>query len=357
MHPHLQNLQREVTVKDASGLLAYKALRTCSKFIKSTCDAAQTSVFFRAHNQNRVKPHLRKNPHIHTVSIEYTQKYSPTNSSFNCLKNILPRVASLSILVNQQPNEHLIPTPVLDKSLLLWKITLQHLDLNNVSLLNSSSKASCSSRLGFLLQLPRLKSLILYNVSPRLTTADITRCTSLLRLTLQAKLPCAATSLDLSCNKLLRYLSCSGYSISSLNVFGLTALQLLDCSNNRMLKLDVSTNVALEELSCGKNFLKTLDVAMCPKLRVVLCSSNPLSSLHVHGCPLLEKLSCYRSKITELDLSSCVVLRELVCCSTGLKQLDVSPAAATLVKLVCNWCPSQMVLCHTSCSKLLDLSR
>lgn len=302
-----------------------------------------------------MEPYLQNNPHIHTVEIESSTRPFDTRSSFTSLKTLLPKVRSLTIHANEQSRRCLTSTSISKSSVPLWACTLRHLELHNVECLEIASGQD-SSGLGFLSQLPVLKSLGLHNVSPRLTTEDIVRCTGLVTLNLQAHVPCVATSLDMSANRRLQHLCCTGYSVSSLNLSGLTALQLLDCSNNRLLKLDVSTCTALEEVSCSKNSLKDLDVTMCRNLRVLLCSSNPIYTIQVRGCSGLEKLSCYRSKITQLDLSSCVVLRELICCSTGLQSLDVSPAAATLVKLVCQWCPG-LVLCHIGCSKLTTFSR
>lgn len=357
VQPHVQGLKLDPKPRDVSNVLAFAALRSCCKQLKSACDAVQTSVSFQVWDQKNVEAHAKENTHLHKVSIWYGSSDRNVSSSLTSLHSVLPRVTSLKLHHTNPFDKEVRLGAVLGSSLLLWSKTLQHLELVNITCGSSFYIfGTCTGNLQCLSQLPDLKSLLLLNVSPRLTTEDIAGCTSLLKLTLEAERPCSSSSLDLSHNTLLQHVSCSGYSLTALNVTGLTSLQLLDCSDNDLANLDVSTCRALEEVSCGRNRLVELDVTMCGRLRVLLCSTNPLTSIQIHGCSLLEKLSCYRSNITELDLSCCAVLRELVCCSTGLTELDVSPAAATLVKLVCTWCPLH-VLCHTGCTKLVTLHR
>lgn len=336
-------------------MLAFVALRSCCKQLKSACDAVQTAISVQSWDRHKVEAHAKKNTHLHKVSIRYGSMDRDISSSLTSLHSILPKLTSLKLHHTSSGSTGLYT--VVEVSLLLWSNTLQHLELANITCQTSyyMSNTRTADHLNFLSQLPVLSTLVLRNVSPRLSTEDIAGCTGLLRLTLEAR-PCLSSSLDLSNNTLLQHIFCSSYSLSALNVTGLTSLKLLDCSDNHLITLDVSTCTALEEVSCGRNILASLDVTMCARLRVLLCSTNPLTSIQIHGCSLLEKLSCYRSNITELDLSSCAVLRELVCCSTGLTVLDVSAAAATLVKLVCTWCPL-LALCHTGCTKLATLQR
>ena len=70
-----------------------------------------------------------------------------------------------------------------------------------------------------------------------------------------------ASSLDLSKNRKLKHLICSGCNITSLDLSKNVALEYVDCSSNQLTTLDVSKNTSLDNLYCDYNPLKTLFVA------------------------------------------------------------------------------------------------
>lgn len=87
------------------------------------------------------------------------------------------------------------------------------------------------------------------------------------------------TSLNVSANKALTKLDCSGCGLTSLNVSQNTALKELICYNNSLTSLDVSTNTALELLRCEYNTLTSLTVSKTNNtaLKDVYCGGNQIS--------------------------------------------------------------------------------
>jgi hypothetical protein len=67
----------------------------------------------------------------------------------------------------------------------------------------------------------------------------------------------AATGIDVSNMKALKFLSCSNEKLAALNVSKNTALTYLDCYYNQLTSLDVSKNTALTDLYCFFNIINT----------------------------------------------------------------------------------------------------
>ena len=111
-------------------------------------------------------------------------------------------------------------------------------------------------------------------------------------------------------------------SLMGINFF--TALKYLFCFNNPLTELEVSANAELLSLFCSGNQLTELDVSANTELQLLLCSSNQLTSLDVSGCTSLQQLNCDKNQLTELDVSGCTELRELCCNNNQLTALDVS---------------------------------
>ena len=168
--------------------------------------------------------------------------------------------------------------------------------------------------------------------SNSLTSLNVSGCTKLEELYCQDNNQ--LTSLDVSQNTTLNTLNCSGNKLAKLDISQNTALATLDCSNNQLTKLDISQNTALAKLYCSSNQLTELDASKntaltnlrCysnqlteldasknTALTDLWCDSNPLTSLNVSGCTRLAYLRCYSNQLTELDISSCTALEELWC--------------------------------------------
>ena len=102
------------------------------------------------------------------------------------------------------------------------------------------------------------------------------------------------TELDLSNNKNLMYLICSGNKLTSLDVSMMPRLQHLECSDNNIASLDVSKNTDLYYLYCDRNQLTTLDLSKHTHLRGVTCWGNPNLRITIYTP-------------TEMGIDSCVL--------------------------------------------------
>ena len=131
------------------------------------------------------------------------------------------------------------------------------------------------------------------------------------------------TSLDVSNNLALTYLSCLRNQLSSLNVSNNTALTSLICGSNRLSSLNVSNNTALTTLACGYNRLTSLDVSNNTALTSLICADNRLSSLDISNNNALTALRCEVNQLTALDVSNNTALTSLLCASNRLPSLDV----------------------------------
>ena len=132
------------------------------------------------------------------------------------------------------------------------------------------------------------------------------------------------TSLDLTGNKSLTYLSCSANNLTSLDVSNNTALTYLNCNLNQLTSLDVSKNTALDYLNCYSNQLTSLDVSKNTQLLQLDCSYNQLTSLDVSKNTALTVLDCDHNQLTSLDVSKNTALIRLGCEYNQLTSLDVS---------------------------------
>ena len=133
------------------------------------------------------------------------------------------------------------------------------------------------------------------------------------------------TSLDVSKNPGLIYLSVASSRLTSLDLSKNTALEYLDLSGNRLTSLDLSKNTALEEwLDLRSNRLTSLDVSNNPALKVLLVDGNRLTSLDVSNNTALERLLVNANRLTSLDVSNNSALWHLGLANNQLTNLDLS---------------------------------
>ena len=132
------------------------------------------------------------------------------------------------------------------------------------------------------------------------------------------------TSLDLSGNPKLRYLSCYYNQLTTLDLSENTALQNLYCYYNQLTTLDLSENTALQYLSCYDNQLTALDVSKNTALMQLYCSYNQFSTLDVSNNTELRSLEVNGLGLSSLDLSHNTKLTSLYCSSNNLTSVDVS---------------------------------
>lgn len=102
-----------------------------------------------------------------------------------------------------------------------------------------------------------------------------------------------------------------------------TSLKSLLCDGNRLTSLDVSKNTALTYLSFGGNFLKTIDISKNTALVELRCFNNLLATLDVSKNTALATLHCYENDITTLDFSKNTALTYLNCSGNPLTELNL----------------------------------
>ena len=142
--------------------------------------------------------------------------------------------------------------------------------------------------------------------------------------------------LDLTGLTRLKFLDCSGYKLTSLNVANLTELELLNCSNFNLRSLNISGLVSLQTLNCGVSDLDSLDVSGLINLQTLNCSSNRLVYLNVTGCTGLKDLLCFDNQLESIELSGLNNLVGLICARNNLTTLDVT-SLDNLLSLECSF--------------------
>lgn len=98
------------------------------------------------------------------------------------------------------------------------------------------------------------------------------------------------SGIDLSSNKLLRYLEVTSCELSSLNLSENIALEVLICGRNLMEELDVSHNLSLVTLVCNNNLFTSLDLAVNTTLTKMISCGNQLSSIDLSKNTALVKI-------------------------------------------------------------------
>jgi len=124
---------------------------------------------------------------------------------------------------------------------------------------------------------------------------------------------------DLSGNTSLRYLSLRGCGLTSLDITKNRALKYLDCTGNEGLD----------------SFLETLDLSGNPELESLFLMGNELTSLDISHNQLLKKVECSRNRIPELDIRANLLMSEFKCKNNLLKSLDISDNTELVVMACC----------------------
>ncbi|MCR0264361.1 hypothetical protein MKC73_10660 [[Clostridium] innocuum] len=132
------------------------------------------------------------------------------------------------------------------------------------------------------------------------------------------------TTLDVSNNKQLTYLSCGSTGITALDVCNNKQLTYLSCDNTGITTLDFSNNKQLTELYCYNTGITTLDVSNNKQLTELHCGDTGITKVDVSKNEQLTKLVCFNTSITTLDVSKNEQLTYLYCYNTGITTLDVS---------------------------------
>ena len=146
------------------------------------------------------------------------------------------------------------------------------------------------------------------------------------------------SSLDVSLNSELGSLYCGDNLLTNLNLVGANKLGLLDCRKNYLPVLNLSQNIDLAWLDCGSNFsLSTLDVSQNLKLLYLSCSFCDLTSLDVSQNKVLTDLTCSNNKLTTLTVAGADALKNLDASVNDLTSINVNQNVQfESVKI--NWC-------------------
>ena len=111
------------------------------------------------------------------------------------------------------------------------------------------------------------------------------------------KLVCSSnriSSLDLTANKKLEYVSLPGGLLTSLTLPA--TIKELACSNNQLATLDLSMCPDIKTIDCSNNALTSLNLPTRAPLTFLQCQNNRLTSLKMPNAPV-ESLYCYCNKI------------------------------------------------------------
>ena len=141
--------------------------------------------------------------------------------------------------------------------------------------------------------------------------------------------------IDVTNNKSLTRLVCSGNELANIDVSQNSALTYLDCGSNLISRLDVSENAALENLYCGGNWITSLDVSKNLDLRLLSCRSNALQSLDISNNTKIDDLDCSDNQLNNINISNNIALERLNCSQNLLTKLDLSKNSK-LVSLRCD---------------------
>ena len=155
------------------------------------------------------------------------------------------------------------------------------------------------------------------------TTIDLSDCPSLKRLDIKSSLGELNEELDLSAQKDLVYLDCSGGALVQLNLEHNSKLEVLKCAGNQLTGLSISHLKQLKELDCSQNQLTELDLSNLDKLESVNATGNKIRSPKLGGLIHLKRLSLAENplgKVLKIDLPELLWLKVSRC---GLEKLEL----------------------------------
>jgi hypothetical protein len=96
--------------------------------------------------------------------------------------------------------------------------------------------------------------------------------------------------IDLSSNRLLRYLDITHCELNHLDLSNNARLETLICSRNRLTAIDLSNNQALNTLIVNNNLLTSLDLSPISSLNTMISCGNQLSYLDISKHSSLTKI-------------------------------------------------------------------
>ncbi len=142
------------------------------------------------------------------------------------------------------------------------------------------------------------------------------------------------TSLDFSNNPLMEEIDCPQNQLATINVSQCTVLNNLTCNDNNLQTIDLTTNTALDYFEANNNDLIELNTSQNPNLEFIAVNNNQLTSLNVSQNINLMTLDVEGNQITNLDLSLNVNLEEIICRSNLLTSLTIKSGNNTNIDLL-----------------------
>ena len=127
-------------------------------------------------------------------------------------------------------------------------------------------------------------------------------------------------SLDVSQNRNLVRLDCSGNKLDSIDVSSNNLLETLICSGNRLTNLGTFRVPLLDSLDCSGNMINSVDLSRNAGLQFLDISGNPIGELNLAPCLALKDFRADNCSLVELDFIKNQRL-EYVSCMTN--PLDV----------------------------------
>ena len=132
------------------------------------------------------------------------------------------------------------------------------------------------------------------------------------------------TSLDLSANPKIDGVDCDDNFIMSINLGKNTNSLSLNCANNRLKELDLSELTGLDFLWCsGNKDLTSLDLSKNTELAWLTCYDTGLSSLDVSKNTKLKKIDVHGTKMSEIDTTMCPDLHYLDVSRSSFKTVNI----------------------------------
>ena len=105
--------------------------------------------------------------------------------------------------------------------------------------------------------------------------------------------------------------------ISELNLSGNTLLEVLICNENALTKIDISKNTELLELNIDNNNISYLNITQNKKLKKLSCSGTQIQTLDIRNT-IIEDLKCVTSSLNSINAKGSQTLRSLACSSYAI---------------------------------------
>lgn len=113
-------------------------------------------------------------------------------------------------------------------------------------------------------------------------------------------------------------------SVSSLDISSNQSLAYLSGNNNQLSSIDLTNNTALQEIVLTGNQLTSIDVSQNTNVTNLEVTSNQITAINVAQLGALQRFYCHGNLLTTLDVSANSALVDLACSSNNLTSLNVA---------------------------------